>query len=401
MKARCTLVFIVLCVFAFGCGGSSSGGGSSGQQSTQSINVAGTWQITAKSSVFSITSLVSGVITQFGTNLSGQLTISGSPCATSAPMSGTLSGTGLSIQLNESGQTVTLSGTASGDGSSAGGTYNAPAGGCTNGDSGTWTGIRLPQISTVIVNPTSVTGGTSSSGTVTLSGVAPTGGAIVTLSSNNTSAATLPTSVMIGAGLTTATFAVATHAVSTAIPVTITGTYNGTQTTTLTVNSPVLSSVSLNPTSVLAGVSSVGTVTLSGAAPTGGAVVALSSSNSTVAAVPQSVTVPTGSLMTTFQVTTASSATTTVVTITAQFGGAQMATITVNAISAPSADLTGNWQASFTSSISPFINSGALMGISASLEIPPRLTSTFRGHHIYHAIATRAWQARSRVRQSN
>ena len=50
------------------------------------------------------------------------------------------------------------------------------------------------SVSSVAVNPVNVTGGTSATGTVTLSGEAPTGGASVSLSSNNASA-TVPASV--------------------------------------------------------------------------------------------------------------------------------------------------------------------------------------------------------------
>lgn len=93
------------------------------------------------------------------------------------------------------------------------------------------------SLSAVSVNPTSVVGGNSSTGTVTLTAAAPTGGAVVTLS-DNSAAATLPTSVTIAAGATNATFTVTTNAVTTATTATITGSFGGvTQTATLTVNS--------------------------------------------------------------------------------------------------------------------------------------------------------------------
>src|SRR5262245_54921192 len=60
----------------------------------------------------------------------------------------------------------------------------------------------------------------------------------------------------------------------------------GTPTTTA-----ALASVSLNPTSVVAGASVQGTVTLNAAAPTGNAVVTLTSSNTSAATVPANVTV--------------------------------------------------------------------------------------------------------------
>jgi hypothetical protein len=86
----------------------------------------------------------------------------------------------------------------------------------------------------------------------------------------------VPGSVTIPAGATGATFPVSTSAVTTTTSATISGTYNGTQSATLTINPPVLSSVSLNPTSVAGGNSATGTVTLNGPAPSGGAVVTLS-----------------------------------------------------------------------------------------------------------------------------
>ena len=91
-------------------------------------------------------------------------------------------------------------------------------------------------ISTVSLNPTAVTGGAGSTGTVTLSAVAPTGGAVVTLGSNSTAAA-VPSSVTVAAGQTTATFSVTTTSVTTTTTVTITGSSGSSSAhATLTVN---------------------------------------------------------------------------------------------------------------------------------------------------------------------
>src|SRR5437016_6225190 len=122
-------------------------------------------------------------------------------------------------------------------------------------------------VSSLRLNPTSVTGGTqSSTGTVTLSGPAPAGGAQVALSSSN-AAASVPSSVTVPAASTTATFTISTSAVAASTPVTISASYGGTSTSaSLTVMPPPLptvSSLTLNPTSVVGGVqSSTGTVTL-------------------------------------------------------------------------------------------------------------------------------------------
>src|SRR6266850_1794199 len=95
-----------------------------------------------------------------------------------------------------------------------------------------------PTLSSVALNPTSVTGGSSSTGTVTLSAPAPSSGALVSLSSS-VSAATVPASVTVANGATSANFTVSTSAVTTSTPVTISASYAGaTKAASLTVNPP-------------------------------------------------------------------------------------------------------------------------------------------------------------------
>ena len=198
------------------------------------------------------------------------------------------------------------------------------------------------SLSSLSLNPTSVTGGHSSTGTVTLSGAAPAGGATVALSSGNAAVATVPPSVTVAAGTTSATFTVSTSSVAASTTVTISGTYGGaTSSASLTVAPappppPTLSSLSLNPTSVIGGTqSSTGTVTLSGAAPAGGATVALSSGNG-AASVPSSVFVPAGATSATFTVSTSAVAASTTVTISATYSGAtRSASLTVTPVPPP------------------------------------------------------------------
>ena len=94
-----------------------------------------------------------------------------------------------------------------------------------------------------------------------------------------------------------------------------------------------ISSLTLNPATVIGGTSSTGTVTLNAQAPTGGEVVTLSSSNTAAATVPASVTVPAGSTSATFTVTTLGVAANTSSAITATLGVAKTASLTVNAAS--------------------------------------------------------------------
>jgi hypothetical protein len=185
-------------------------------------------------------------------------------------------------------------------------------------------------VNTLSVNPAAVTGGHPATGTVTLSAVAPAGAAVVTLSSNNASA-TVPVSVTVPAGATTANFTVNTTAVANAATVTLSATYGGvTRNSTLTVNPPVLTGISLNPVAVTGGASSTGTVTLSDAAPAGGMRVALAT-NSVAATAPSTVTVPAGAMTATFTVTTQAVTVVTPVTVSALLGAViKPATLTVN-----------------------------------------------------------------------
>jgi hypothetical protein len=192
-----------------------------------------------------------------------------------------------------------------------------------------------PTLSSMALNPMSVTGGSSSTGTVTLSGPAPSGGAAVSLSSDNTAAATVPASVTVTYGATSATFTVSTSTTVTAsTPVTITASYGGgTKTASLTVTpqgSATLSAIALNPMSVTGGSPSTGTVTLSGPAPSGGAAVSLMSDNTAAATVPASVTVAAGATSATFTVSTSAVSASASVTISASYAGAtKTASLTV------------------------------------------------------------------------
>ncbi len=204
-----------------------------------------------------------------------------------------------------------------------------------------------PVISSLGLNPATLVGsGVYSTGTVTLSSPVPatSSGVQVTVTSSNPSAATVPTqSISIPAGSTTGTFTATSQAVTSAISTTITATAtanaSGSAQATLTVE-PVatgLTSLTLNPTSVVGGAAnstSTGTVTLNGFAPTAGTFVTLisNSSNPSAASVPASVTIPYNSTSNTFQITSSSVATPTQVTVTATLNGSTSATLTVNPV---------------------------------------------------------------------
>jgi len=191
--------------------------------------------------------------------------------------------------------------------------------------------VTPPGVASLTALPASVVGAGASVGTVTLTNPAPAGGATVSLSSANPSVVGVPAAVAIDASATSATFAIATSAVSSAQGVAITATYGASyQSTTLTVNPPDLTSVSLSPPSVTGGSPSTGTVTLNGQAPSAGVSVALSSSSG-YATLPASVTVVQGATTATFTVTTASVGSVLNATVTATQGSTvRTAVLTLN-----------------------------------------------------------------------
>jgi hypothetical protein len=212
-------------------------------------------------------------------------------------------------------------------------TYQENFGGLSSNVASVTVNVTL-GLNSVTVNPGSVTGGSGATGTVTLGAPAPSGGAMVTLSTNNSSAVGVPASVNVPMNATTATFPVATTPVTNDTSVVIAATYNNTtQTATLTVIPPILNGVTFSPSAVTGGNSSTGTVTLSGPAPLAGVVVALVSGNPSVANVPTSVTVGANATAATFPVSTTSVSSNTSVSISATYNGAtQSATLTINAV---------------------------------------------------------------------
>jgi hypothetical protein len=87
-----------------------------------------------------------------------------------------------------------------------------------------------------------------------------------------------------------------------------------------------VSSFFLDPFDVTGGDNSIGTVVLNGAAASGGAIVTLQSSNTAVATMPATVTVPAGSDRTNFIVTTSVVSSSTTVTLNANYNGTWAAT---------------------------------------------------------------------------
>ena len=212
-----------------------------------------------------------------------------------------------------------------------------------------------PALASVSLNPPTVPGGTRSRGRVTMTASAPDpsdGPVVIELASDRPDIAVVQKQVRVDFGGTIADFAIKTFAVAEPTQAMITATYAGlTRSAILTIEpttgapppppppppppSATLSAVAVNPTSVVGGNASTGTVTLTSAAPSGGAVVALSDNSSSVS-VPASVTVAANATSATFTATTTSVTTSTSATISAVYAGVtRTATLTLNPGSPP------------------------------------------------------------------
>jgi hypothetical protein len=209
-----------------------------------------------------------------------------------------------------------------------------------------WNPPPAAVLSAIGAAPNEVVGGNGATGTVTLSAPAPSGGATVALGSTDR-AVSVPASVNVIAGASTATFGIATSAVPAKMLTTLSASYSGvTKTTTFTVD-PVppatLASIALNPTMVLGGASATATVTLTAAAPIGGATIAIATSDASVASVPASIVVPAGSTSTTFSIGTRATARTSVAVVSASYAGVtKTASLTVNRGYRPCAACSGS-----------------------------------------------------------
>jgi len=193
--------------------------------------------------------------------------------------------------------------------------------------------VQPYTVSSVTIMPPSVIGGTAASGVVTLGAPAGTkSGAILVKLTSNSKAVTIPATVSVQVGATTAKFNVTTVPQATDTNVIVTASLtSGSQTASITVLAPKLKSITITPGSVKGSATTAvtGTVTLTGPAPAGGVVIKLSSSDPS-ATVPASVTVAAGKSVATFKVGHTKVTTQTSVTLTATQGAnTQTATLTV------------------------------------------------------------------------
>jgi hypothetical protein len=184
--------------------------------------------------------------------------------------------------------------------------------------------VNPPILNTLSVSPGSVQGGTGATGTVTLSGKAPSSGFAVALSSNNTAAATTPSSVQVPAGQTTVNFPITTKTVSSNAAVQINASAQGRNASaSLTVNASAPTAALSSVSAAMQGSSQLSvTVALSAPAGSSGAVVSLASNNSAVINLAgRQITVGAGATSATGTFAVSPGATDATVTISGSFNG--------------------------------------------------------------------------------
>jgi len=202
--------------------------------------------------------------------------------------------------------------------------------------------IRLTKVA---ISASTVTAANPATGTITLSADAPTGGFVVDLSTGQTFIS-LPTSVTVKAGTSTAKFTVGTKPVSTAGLVTVTAKdvngYSDAASFTVEIPAVHLSGLTIATSAVYGGASATGTVSLSAVAPKGGLVVTLSTMQPYVK-LPLNVTVPSGSKSATFTVNTIAVTSPSAATIYAADinGYSASASLTVNPLVGTNISMTG------------------------------------------------------------
>ena len=185
-----------------------------------------------------------------------------------------------------------------------------------------------PSLSAVTVATSSVAGGGQTTGTVTLTGPAPGGGALVRLNGSMEGTVVTPPNVTVPAGSVSANFTITAPQVPAPHYVLIQASYSSfgvSHARLLEIvpgsGSPTLLALGVSPTSVVGGASTTGTVQLVVPAPAGGGVVTLTSDNPALVQVPASVSVPAGNSATSFTITTSAVASFTTVRIDASAGG--------------------------------------------------------------------------------
>jgi hypothetical protein len=200
----------------------------------------------------------------------------------------------------------------------------------------------LPFVASLSFSPSTVSSGLTATGTLTLTAPAPLGGVSpLLIAKTQAGIAIVPFNVNVPAGSTSANFSVRTSPIGFIAQLPVTSSFNGTSASSvLTIVPPgtplAPAAVAFDPFRVTGGTSSSGTIALTAPAPSGGALVSITSDNSAVG-VPPSVTVPGGASGVSFTVTTSSVPVVSTATVTVSLNGISQSTLLtlVPAVTAP------------------------------------------------------------------
>ena len=366
----------------------TAGNIASGQNATLTATLSGASQtatislvsaLTVSSLTCNPTSLTSGTSATCTVNLSG-VAPAGGVVVSLASSNALLPGRAATITVPAGSATTTFTATAD----TIAGAQNAKIIATLNGVSQSTTISLGPlALSSLACGPTNLASGAAATCTVTLNNTAPAGGTVISLSSNNALLPIPASTITVPAGLTTTIFNATAGSIASGQSATLTATLNGvSQTVIITLVAPaVLSSLTCNPTSLTSATSATCTVTLSQAAPTGGTVVSLSSSNALLPVPASTITVPAGLATTTFSATAGSIASDQSAMLTATLSGVSktatiglVSPVTVSSLTCNPASLTSGTSTTCTVTLSKTAPAGgsavALSSNNALLPVP-------------------------------
>jgi len=276
-------------------------------------------------------SVTSGSSASFTVYLTGPAPAGGSVTLTSSNPS--ILQVPSSVALTAGATSVTVVGTTSGVTTSTNVSVTAAYNGSSSQGTLSLSPAPVITVNSISFSPNELTGGTSSSATVFLTGPAPASGATVSLISTS-ALVQVPQNITVPAAAWSYTFDVPTLSVSSSIQATVTAQYGGaSQSTTINLDppNPFLQSISFSPNPVTSGTTITGTVTLTTAVPQNGnnnpAFISLTSNGSySEASLPYQVLIPVGSSSATFNVSTGNISFIAPITVTVSYNGSSKST---------------------------------------------------------------------------
>jgi uncharacterized protein (TIGR03790 family) len=177
----------------------------------------------------------------------------------------------------------------------------------------------LQPVNSFLISPQAIVGGANSTGTLTLSAPAPTGGESFSLAP--VSGLSFPATVTVAGGATKASFPITTATVTGEQDNVITASSSSLTLQDTIVTVPLFGTFVPSLTITMAGFPIGVTAILNGPAPVGGATISLSSDNPAIT-VPPTVTIPAGSMVATFTASSTAVSSTATPHITGTYAGA-------------------------------------------------------------------------------